>query len=169
MYDDMKCPVCGTVGTAAPVAGTTSLMRCEFCHATDSASQFKIVSPIRKEVVSEDGTIKHFPPDNVQEAARVIEEYFAKRGEKKWAFGNLQSREDLMTLDSVKLLASAYFCMLVPQSSPERNLRAAKAAVAVVLDAPSYRTMEWDDLSEINKSRSLEIVAAVKSELGYGL
>jgi hypothetical protein len=59
--------------------------------------------------------------------------------------------------------------MLVPQSSQERNLRAAKAAVAIILDDPSYRTMEWDQLSEINKQRSLEIVAAVKSELGYGL
>lgn len=169
MYENMKCPVCGMVGHAPPVPGTTSLRRCEFCHAIDSASQFKIETPIRKEIKSEDGTIQHVPPDNVQEAARVVEEYFAKRGEKKWVFGNLQSREDLMTLDSVKMLAAAYFCMLVPQSSQERNLRAAKAAVAVILDDPSYRTMEWGLLSDINKERSLQIVAAVKSELGYGL
>jgi len=131
----------------------------------------------------------YYPPDDIRHAVEKVEHYFYhERAAVEWAYSRLQSRDPDkhpnlaaagltgavidggdVKLSDVRRLAAAFGCVVVPHPSPESELRAAKGALAIILDSPSYRTMEWDALSEISKQRALEIVSTVKSELGFGL
>jgi hypothetical protein len=144
-----KCPVCGS--RELRKFGTYGDQRqCETCGTTDQAAQFPRVP--KTAPTSEGATayhlddqhtvIQHVPPEEVQKALALIEDFFASRNVKTWAFGGVQSRSETslaenalrgpticaptMTLQDVGRLAAAFRCEVIPRITPEIEMRLAE-------------------------------------------
>lgn len=135
---EFKCPVCGSQNVEARnLIQESVLMTCKTCGTTDDARMFaprhKLSPPSSRPAPPEEGERitaisegeamrEYYPPDDVQEAARKVHEYFAKRGAKSWAFGELQSRNWSPPLsltaskEDVQRLATAFGCSLIPSA-----------------------------------------------------
>lgn len=133
---EFKCPVCGSRDVEARnLIQESVLMTCKTCGTTDDARMFaprhKLLAPSSRPApqaedehsaaLNDTETMRqYFPPDDVQEAARKVSDYFKARGAKTWAFGELQSRNwkeeasPTMSREAVQRLAAAFRMMVIP-------------------------------------------------------
>jgi hypothetical protein len=70
---------------------------------------------------------EHYPPEDVQQAAQSVLDYFAKRGAKMWAFGAMQSRNwqepalvPTVTLGDVRRHGAAFRCDVIPRAAVDK-------------------------------------------------
>lgn len=185
-----RCKTCGLVDAPSQFKP---------CQTTEVDREKLISEPERTQQLFVDGaeypideTTKlttHFPPEDVRQAAEIVEHYFySQRNVREWCYGRLQSRDPDthpnlaasgltgvvinggdVRMSDVRRLAAGFGCVVVPHTTPDREHRAAKAALAVIMDSDRFRHIKFDDLTEFNKERALQLVAAVRSELGFGL
>lgn len=130
----MQCPVCESTNVL-PTTNSPSQHTCCDCFTTDSTAMFyakggtfapgQAPREPAAPVMLADGKmlIESFPPDEVANAARIVEEYFKLRGSKTWAYAGLRSRDDddMPTLDRIRVLAAAFNCEVIDRPTARKH------------------------------------------------
>lgn len=126
----MQCPVCAS-SDVLPTTNSPTQHTCCNCGTTDATQRFYVGAfnnfepprePAPPRALDNGQTLtEFFPPDEIAECARKVENYFKARGAKKWAYAGLRSRDDddLVSLERVRVVAAAFNCDVVPRMRPE--------------------------------------------------